>query len=150
MSEENPKALPHVVTALIAKRDEIVSKIEGVRAELRQLTADLDNIDAAIRIFDPDIDLGSDRPKPLPPPYGAYRGEMARVIFDALRAASEPLSTLQIAHLVMAERGLDTKDQRLLKTITKRVGDRLAVYREQGRVRSLEGPGQYNLWELAR
>ena len=50
-------AEPHVVTALITRRAEIAGQIEHTQTSLRQLIIDLDNIDAAIRLFKPDIDL---------------------------------------------------------------------------------------------
>jgi hypothetical protein len=41
---------PHVLTGLIAKRAEIVGKIEHLQDQLRQLVVDLDHIDASIHI----------------------------------------------------------------------------------------------------
>jgi hypothetical protein len=56
---------PHVLTGLIAKRSEIAGQVEHVQTQLRQLIIDLDNLDATLRIFRPDIDLEEIRPKPL-------------------------------------------------------------------------------------
>jgi hypothetical protein len=50
-----PKALPHVVTGLIAKRAEIAGQIEALQKEIRSKSADIVHIDAAIRIFAEDI-----------------------------------------------------------------------------------------------
>ncbi len=61
-------AEPHVVTALVAKRAEITGRIEHTQTSLRQLIIDLDNLDATLRLFKPDIDLEEIRPKPLPVP----------------------------------------------------------------------------------
>jgi stage III sporulation protein SpoIIIAA len=44
------KPLPHVVTGLIDKRCEIAGGIAHVQAQMRQTVADLDNIEAALRI----------------------------------------------------------------------------------------------------
>ena len=75
---------------------------------------------------------------------------MTRVILSILRCAAEPLTTRDIAYQLLAERALDRGDQRLAKLMCKRVGVALRGCRERGVVRSLEGPGQYSLWELAR
>lgn len=49
---------PNPVAGLIAKREEIASRIEAAQRELRGLVIDLDHIEAAIRIFDPMPNLG--------------------------------------------------------------------------------------------
>ena len=36
MSEDNPKALPHIVTALIAKRAELAGQIEHLQGEVKR------------------------------------------------------------------------------------------------------------------
>ena len=51
MTEDRSLAL----SGLVAKRAEIAGKITHTRATLRQQLVDLDNIDAAIRIFDPQL-----------------------------------------------------------------------------------------------
>ena len=142
-------AEPHVVTALVAKRAEIAGKIEHAQTSLRQLIIDLDNIDAAIRLFKPDIDLEEIRPKPLPPRNQAFRGEVSRLILSALRQSSAPLTAQDLARHVMAERGLNTADKRLVRTIGKRVGSSMRHLRNQGLVRSDKGPGPCLVWQIA-
>lgn len=46
-----------VLSGLVRERQEIVTSLEAVQAELRTLTGSLDAIDATIRLFDPAIDL---------------------------------------------------------------------------------------------
>ena len=143
-------AEPHVVTALVAKRAEIAGRIEHTQTSLRQLIIDLDNLDATLRLFKPDIDLEDIRPKPLPPRNQAFRGEVSRLILSALRQSPSPLSTHDLARHVMAERGLNTADKRLVRTIGKRVGSSMRHLRNQGLVSSDKGPGPCLLWEIAR
>ncbi len=138
----------HVVSALIQKRAELAGKIEHAQTTLRQLIIDLDNLDATLRLFEPDIELDDIKPKPMPPRHAAFRGEVSRIVFGALRAAPGPLTAQQIAQHVMAERGLNTSDTRLIKLIGKRVGSTLRHYRSKGVVRSIKGPESFLLWEL--
>jgi hypothetical protein len=49
---------PNTVSGLISKRREIAGQIEHVQRQLRELVADLDHLDAAIRIFDPNVNVG--------------------------------------------------------------------------------------------
>src|SRR5881227_2625876 len=95
------KPLPHVVTGLIDKRREIAGKIEDLQVQMRQAVADLDHIEASLRIFKPDLDLEEIMPRPVPPPHAAFRGEVSRIILDTLRKSTKPLTTLQITLALM-------------------------------------------------
>jgi hypothetical protein len=132
---------PHVVTALIKNRAEIAGLIEHHQTMLRQAIIDLDNLDVALRLFVPDIDLEEIRPRPVPPRHAAFKGEVSRIVLAALREAKEPMTTQQLARHVMAERGLNTADKRLLRTIGKRVGAFMRHWRGCKTVRSFKGSG---------
>ncbi len=140
----------NVVSGLIRKRAEIAGQIEHLQDRLRQLVIDLDNLDATIHLFDPDIELGTVKPKPIPPRHQAFRGEVTRIVLTALRNAKKPLTTRDIAQRVMAERGLDTSNERLLRLMSKRTGACLRDHRKRGLVRSEPGPGQFLVWTITR
>jgi hypothetical protein len=143
------KALPHVVTALIAKRAEIAGQIEHLQGQMRRATIDLDHVEETLRLFAPEIDIAGISPRPVPPMHHAFRGETSRIILESLRKAVGPLSTTQLNERVMRERNLDTNDKRLRRTMTHRVGACLRHWkRERGVIRSMPGPGQVLLWEL--
>jgi hypothetical protein len=137
---------PNTVSGLIEKRRQIAGKIEHHQAELRQLIIDLDNLDHTIRLFDPDIDLEAFRPKPLPPRNQAYKGEVSRIVLAVLKRG--PMTCQQLTQHVMAERGLNTADNRLVRTMSKRVGSCLRNQRRKGLVRSEPRAGQHQLWEI--
>lgn len=139
----------HVVTALIAKRAELAGKIEHHHAVVRQLMIDLDAIDQALRLFKPDIELDDIKPKPMPPRHAAYKGEVARIILGTMRDAKRPCSTQELTMHVMAERGMNTADKRLVKTVSKRVGSALRHHRNKGVIRSVAGLGDRLAWEVA-
>ena len=50
---------------------------------------------------------------------------------------------------VMAERGMNTADKRLVKTVSKRVGAALRHHRIKGLVKSVKGLGDRLAWEVA-
>ena len=54
---------PNTLAGLVDKRAEIAGRIAHTRATLRQLIIDLDHVDAAIRIFDPNYDVEGIRQK---------------------------------------------------------------------------------------
>lgn len=143
-------AEPHVVTGLIAKRRELAGQIEHTQAALRQLIIDLDNLDATLRLFVPDIDLEEIKPKPLPPRHAAFQGEVVRLVLGTLRDASRPMTTQELTMHVMADRGLNTADKRLLKLMGKRVGACLRHHRLKGLICSAENRRGLLEWEVAR
>lgn len=138
----------HVLGGLIRKRKEIASQIEDAQLRLRQAIIDLDNVDATIRLFDPEIDLEEIRPNPLPPRHSAYKGEMGRIVLGAIRDAGRPMTSKELTFHVMAERGLNVHDKRLVRIIQKRVGACLKHYRERNVLQSSKGPGSFLLWKV--
>jgi len=56
----------NVLSGLIRKRAEITGQVEGLQMQLRQLIMDADNLDGAIRLFDPSMDLTDIRPRSVP------------------------------------------------------------------------------------
>ncbi len=99
-------------------------------------------------IFEPDFDLEVIRPKPFPPRNAAVRGDLSRIVFASLRQSKGPLTAQEIAQHVMAERGLNTADTKLVRLIGKRVGACLRHQRDKGFVRSEAGQGQCLVWTI--
>ena len=139
---------PHVLTALVRKRAEIAGQIEHTQDRLRQLVIDLDNLDATIHLFDPSIELQDIKSRPVPPRHHAFKGEVSRIVLTTLRNAKKPLTTAEIAQRVIAERGLDTANARLVKLIGKRTGACLRDHRKRGVVRSGRGSAGLLVWRL--
>lgn len=142
---------PNTLAGLVEKRAEIAGKISATRAALRQLIIDLDHIDAAIRLFDPDYDVEGIRQKIPTAAHRAIRGDLTRAALDALRDAPGPMTTIEIARHVMAQRGLNTADKALLQLFTRRTGALLRWQRKRGILRSVKDPhqGRFDLWEVA-
>jgi hypothetical protein len=87
----------------------------------------------------------------VPPAHHAFRGEVSRIVLEALRTAAGPLSTTEITRRVMAERGLDPNDLQLRLTMSRRVGACLNHWKRiRGAVRSMRGAGQVYVWEVVR
>jgi hypothetical protein len=136
----------HVLSGLTRKRAEIAGQIEHTQATLRKLVIDLDAIDAAIRIFDPEADIGAIKAKTYPPRHAAFRGEMMRHVMGCLRMATEPLTSRDIATVVMKARGLNPEDAELLVTIRERVGACMWKLKQAGYVREVPITGDLKGW----
>ena len=140
-----------VVSGLVKRRADLAGEIERTHEALRKMVDDLENLDATLLQFAPNFPVEKIKPKGFRPPADwAHRGQMSRVVLSTLRGASEPLTARDIATQMLIERALDKSDRRLLRLMTKRVGVALRGQRDNGVVRSDQGPGQFMLWELAR
>jgi hypothetical protein len=62
----------NVLSGLIRKRADITAQVEGLQMQLRRLIMDADNLDGAIRLFDPAIDLSDIRPRSVPRQHVAF------------------------------------------------------------------------------
>ncbi len=140
-----------VVSGLVKRRAELAGDIEKAHESLRQMVMDLENLDATILQFEPDFKVETIAPKAFRPPKDwSNRGQMTRIVLSILRQASEPLTSRDIALELLVERALDKNDQRLLRLMTKRVAVALRGQKDKGVVKSAQGPGQYQLWEITR
>jgi hypothetical protein len=74
----------HVLSGLIAKRAELAGQIEMMQRDMRELVATIGHIDATIRAFDPNAEIEDIKPK-LPPRFQAFKGEVSRLVLNALR-----------------------------------------------------------------
>ena len=92
----------HVLAGLVRKRSEIAGQLEAAQMQVRQLIIDVDNVDATIRLFAPDMDLEEIRPKPVPPRHTAFHGEIARAIMTAMRETGNALTTRDLTLVVLS------------------------------------------------
>jgi hypothetical protein len=139
---------PNVLHALVRKRAELAGRIEHCQLELRHLIAELDHVDATIRIFNPDVDIPAIRSKPVPPRHAAFKGEVTRVVLDTLREAEAPVTSREIALTLMEARGLNPDDRELSIIMVKRVCACLRAQRMKGLVRMAPLAGSLQGWEI--
>lgn len=113
---------PNSVAGLLEKRGVISGQIEHYQGILKELIIDLDHVDHTIRLFAPDCDVAPARSKPFPPRHQAFKGELQRFVLGELRAATEPLTSLEIGIEMVKCRGLDPNNPRAVSLMRKRVG----------------------------
>jgi hypothetical protein len=141
----------HVVSALKTKRIQCASLIESLQGQIRQAVMDLDHVEAALRLFDPDVDLAALSPRKVAQVLTDHPGDTGRVILDTLRTSMRPITTAQVNDAVMKARNLDTNDKALCKLMMRRTFANLKHWaKKRGLIRSMPGPGQQLLWEVIR
>ena len=138
---------PNTIAGLVEKRAELAKLLKDLRADEKKVICDLDHVDAAIRLFDPNAD--TDRIVRYPTKHRAKKGEVVRLIVRSLRASKQPLTALDIVHIQIKERKLKADDATVV-IMRKRIGACLTKLRVDGYVRNAPSSGLYKLWELNR
>ena len=139
----------HVLSGLVAKRSELAGEAEHCRQELQRLAAALGHLDATIRLFDPDYDLGGIRPRQRRRGHRWFGpGECQRLVLEVLRDAAGPLSDQGVAVAVATRKGVQDRPEALaaLQKTTLAVLRRLAG---KGAVRARGLVGGERAWEGA-
>jgi hypothetical protein len=138
------------VSALVRKRAEIAGEIEAKLAEVDRLRADLAHLDAAIRIVCPEARPELIKPK-RPSRKGCDwfgRGELGRLVLDALRDAPKPLGSMALARAVMERKGMVAADGVALRRVENMVDG--ALRRREGRIVQRVALGPRSLgWRVA-
>ena len=151
MTHEIQYDRPNTVAGLIAKHRELTMLRDKYRAEIKKLTVDIDHLDAAIRLFDPNADTYAI--KEYVTKHRAQKGSVKRFVLNTLREASEPMTSRQITELWVAERGLNA-DEATLNAIRKRIGACIkacvnqGLIEDQGWTTDHDANGPYKLWKL--
>lgn len=123
---------PNTVAGLIEKRGALVKYRDQLEADIRAVTVDIDHLEAAIRIFDPeDTPQARRRYAAL---HRAPKGQSTRFVLRKLREASEPLTSRTLADMWCQDRGLVAKDS-TVSTLRKRIGATLKALHHKGMVR---------------
>ena len=139
----------HVLSGLIAKRAELAGQIEMKQREMRELVATIGHVDATIRAFDPTADLDDIKAK-LPPRFQAFKGEVSRLVLDALRTSSKPMPVSDLTLIVAAGRGINSDDKPFMRTLSRRVGACLRNLRKKNLVLMTRPPGSLGLWDIRK
>ncbi len=87
-------AEPHVMDALRGKRSELSGIVSHLEQQIVRHRASLVHLDAAMRLFDPDlVPEGSGPQSQRPRSVWFHPGECLRLIHDVLREAPQPMTT---------------------------------------------------------
>jgi hypothetical protein len=139
---------PNTVAGLVAKHAELTALRERYKAEIKKLTVDIDHLDAAIRLFDPNADTSAI--KEYVTKHRAPKGSVKRFVLNSLRESSEPLTSRQITEMWVADRGL-VADEATYVTIRKRIGACIKNCATQGLIEQCgqtEDHGEYGPYKM--
>lgn len=144
---------PNTVSGLVAKHAELSALREQYKAEIKKLTVDIDHLDAAIRLFDPNADTSA--VKLYVTKHRAEKGSLKRFVLGVFREATVPVTSRTITEMWAADRGLNA-DESTLSILRKRVGACIKSCVGQGLIvecgwtEDHDQNGPYKLWKLKR
>lgn len=88
----------YAISGLVAKRRELSGQVEFWKEKIKGVKAQLDSIDGAIKVFDPEFDLRATSPKNVRSVNQLFaHGEATTLLMDFLKEAGDPVSTTEIA-----------------------------------------------------
>jgi hypothetical protein len=134
-------AEPHVISALKAKEEEIKRRITSLKREIKESQEDLETVRKSLCIFEPTKRSGR---KHL-----FRRGDIPRIVFDALRANPEGLDADQLAEIIAEKEGLDATNPEIATTIRQRCFGAMYRYSDKGKIVKTRR-ASVSVWRLAQ
>ena len=128
-----------IVARLVDGRAQLAGEIELAQIELRRKIADLDSLDAAIRVFAPHLATETPRLGRIPPQHQALRGGVKATIMAAVTAAGVPTTTDTIARQLLENRKLPLDDPGCAACLSDGRGKRFSCCRGKGGCARSEG-----------
>jgi hypothetical protein len=139
----------HVVSALVDKRSEIAGLVARMEQEIGQCRSDLVHLDAAIRLFAPELGPSTIRAKVIRRSDDWFEpGEVSRAVLDTLRRAGRPTRAPEIVRAVMEMKGLDPADRPSFDKIRWKVLNSLRGHARRGLVVASNGARREAFWEI--
>lgn len=133
----------HTISGLLTKRADLFNEADTIRNRLASIRSDIEAMDRTLATlgYDGPLDAAMPRAK-RHVMFG--RGELTRAILEALRDATEPMTSREIAQAIVAEDG----DRRAFSEAVKRVSKALRVLHGDGAVQREKARTREWLWSL--
>jgi hypothetical protein len=147
MKPARTETFEHTISGLLKKRADLFNEAERTRDRLAEIKNDVGAIDRVLGTFGYTGDLDAEMPRQKREVIFG-RGELTRSILHELRGADAPLTSREIARVVLVVSGHDARDRKLIADHTKRVSKALRTLRNENTVRSsIDSKGNV-VWSL--
>jgi hypothetical protein len=138
-----------VIYALTAKRAELSGLVLDLERQASRHRAELVHLDATLRLFAPDLVPATIRPRGKGHRSSLFTtGELSGFILDAMREASAPLSSRELAERLMVRKGMDVNDAQARKKVQTLIRNGLSAHKRRGTLASV-GEGWDTRWKVA-
>ena len=111
----------HVISALSTKRGEILGSIKHYKQLISSLYKYLENIDATIKIFEPDYKFGSEKIVNKHRNKFFNNGEAKVLVLEVLKNSDIPLSTDKISDIIATNKNLSFENKTVKSNFQKSI-----------------------------
>ena len=99
----------HVVSGLVSKRAEVAGQITSYQTEIGRLQSALTHLDGSIKLFAPEYDLRTVKPKRTNARNQYFvQGEAQRMTLDVMREANAPLCSRDITDALLRCKNIES------------------------------------------
>lgn len=139
----------HTVTGLLKKRADLFNEAERLRDRMGEIRNDIDALDRVLGAFGYTGDLDKEMPRQKRQVlFGS--GELTRAILEELRNATGALTSREIGQAIVAVRGQDARDRKLITEVTRRASKALRGLKQEGVVQASVDQRGNRTWRLRR
>ena len=138
----------HVISALSTKRGEILGSIKHYKQIISSLDKDLTNIDATIKIFEPDYKFGSEKIVNKHRNKFFNNGEAKVLVLEVLKNSDIPLSTDKISDIIATNKNLSFENKTVKSNFQKSILLALNTCLSNGIVEKVSKDGLSIVWKI--
>jgi hypothetical protein len=135
---------PLIITALLAKRKELLRAITVQETQIRKLKNDVVTVSETLRLFDPEYPGGAPRRHVKPNSANASQrllrhGELGRTILEVLRTTRQEMTASELATVIAHEKDIDLSKPRDAHNLAQSIRRYLDLSRPEAVTRGLRG-----------
>ena len=138
----------HVISALSTKRGEILGSIKHYKQIISSLDKDLTNIDATIKIFEPDYKFGSEKIVNKHRNKFFNNGEAKVLVLEVLKNSNLPISTDKIADIIATNKNLSFENKTVKSNFQKSILLALNTCLSNNLVEKVSKDGLSIVWKI--
>ena len=138
----------HVISALSTKRGEILGSIKHYKQLISSLDKDLANIDATIKIFEPDYKFGSEKIVNKHRNKFFNNGEAKVLVLEVLKNSDIPVSTDKISDIIVTNKNLSFENKTDKSNFQKSVLSALNTCLSNNIVEKVSKDGLSIVWKI--
>ena len=139
----------HIISALSTKRGEILGSIKHYKQLISSLDKDLQNIDATIKIFEPDYKFGSEKVVNKHTRNRFFNnGEAKVLVLEVLKNSEVPILTDKIADIIAIKRNLSFENKTVKSNFQKSILLALNTCLSNNLVEKVSKDGLSIIWKI--
>ena len=138
----------HVISALSTKRGEILGSIKHYKQLISSLYKYLENIDATIKIFEPDYKFGSEKIVNKHRNKFFNNGEAKVLVLEVLKNSDIPLSTDKISDIIATNKNLSFENKTVKSNFQKSILLALNTCLSNNLVEKVSKDGLSIVWKI--